>query len=174
MTPWPEPFSGVGSQCLDVRLNYREEIQWVLCKMTRSKMNKLMLIHLVIQPPPIRWYLHLRASRFCTSCRYLQWLWEDQTPRTLLSQLWHSPEKEQTPARKHRGIWQGLSAAASAAPTPLVVPPQWAQKCLLEDIPTTLHRFSLRLDASGIIVSTLRWQQTSKPASSIYQDAWDR
>lgn len=33
-------------------------------------------------------------------------------PHTLLSQLWHSPGKEQIPARKQRGVTPGQSTAA--------------------------------------------------------------
>lgn len=36
-------------------------------------------------------------------------------PHTLLSQLWHSPEKEQIPARKQRDIMHGQSAAAPSS-----------------------------------------------------------
>lgn len=36
-------------------------------------------------------------------------------PHTLLSQPSHSPEKEQIPARKHRGIGQGQGAAPFSA-----------------------------------------------------------
>lgn len=36
-------------------------------------------------------------------------------PHTLLSQLWHSPEKEQIPAGKQRDVMHGQSAAASSS-----------------------------------------------------------
>lgn len=95
-------------------------------------------------------------------------------PHTLLSQLWHSLGKEQIPTRKHRGIWQSQTAAAQTLLAPLELallgwlPPQRAHKCLLEDIPAVLQLFFLNLYASDITVSTLRWQQTSKPVPSIY------
>lgn len=89
-------------------------------------------------------------------------------PRTLLSQLWHSPEKEQIPARKQRDIMYGASAAVpSTLNSPLCCPHQ----NLPEDIPAVLHRFSPHLDTSDITVSAWRWQQTSKPVPSIYYDA---
>lgn len=92
-------------------------------------------------------------------------------PHTLLSQPSHSPEKERIPARKHRGIGQGQGAASSSAcssPHSSGAASTVSPQVLLEDTPATFHWFSLSLDASDNIVSTLRWQQTSKPASSIY------